>query len=144
MHRFIGSLVAVVFALSVGTSAALAATSTKCPAGETYTKGYTKADGTKVSGYCSSHGSKAAPAAAATTAPKAMATAASNGASSMKSSTTKSMASPAAKAMATSASSTSKTATDTGTCPAGKTYVHGYTKSNGTKVAGYCRSAPSK
>jgi hypothetical protein len=27
-------------------------TSTKCPKGESYVKGYTKKDGTKVAGYC--------------------------------------------------------------------------------------------
>jgi hypothetical protein len=34
----------------------------------------------------------------------------------------------------------SKTST---TCPAGETYVKGYTKSDGTKVAGYCRKSTS-
>ena len=28
-------------------------------------------------------------------------------------------------------------------CPAGQTYVKGYTKSDGTKVAGYCRASTS-
>jgi len=26
-------------------------------------------------------------------------------------------------------------------CPSGKTYVKGYTKADGTKVAGYCRAS---
>ncbi len=133
MNRFLGSLLAVAFAMSVGASATLAA-STKCPAGETYTKGYTKADGTKVSGYCSSHGSKAAPAAAATAASKAAPAAQS----------TAKAAAPAAAATAKAATSTTKSATASTSCPPGKTYVNGYTKANGTKVAGYCRSAPSK
>jgi hypothetical protein len=134
MNRFLGSLLAVAFAMSVGVSTTLAA-STKCPAGETYTKGYTKADGTKVSGYCSSHGSKASPAAAATAAAKAAPAA---------QSTAKAAAPAAAAATAKAATSTTKSATTSTSCPPGKTYVNGYTKANGTKVAGYCRSAPSK
>jgi hypothetical protein len=136
MNRFIGSLLAVAFAVSVA-PAAFAASATKCPAGQTYTKAYTKADGTKVAGYCSSHGSKATPAAMATAAAKAapaMATA--------KAAPAAAKAAPAAATKA--ASSASKTAAGATTCPAGKTYVNGYTKSNGTKVAGYCRSLPSK
>ena len=42
------------------------------------------------------------------------------------------------------ATSTTKSAAGATSCPPGKTYVNGYTKANGTKVAGYCRSAPSK
>jgi hypothetical protein len=136
MNRFIGSLLAVAFAVSVA-PAAFAASATKCPAGQTYTKAYTKADGTKVAGYCSSHGSKATPAAMATAAAKAapaMATA--------KAAPAAAKAAPAAATKA--ASSASKTAAGATTCPAGKTYVNGYTKANGTKVAGYCRSLPSK
>jgi len=138
MNRFIGSLLAVAFAVSVA-PAAFAASATKCPAGETYTKAYTKADGTKVAGYCSSHGSKATPAAMATAAAKAMATA--------KAAPAMATAKAAPAAMATAASkaaSSTKSAASGTTCPAGKTYVNGYTKSNGTKVAGYCRSLPSK
>ena len=136
MNRFIGSLLAVAFAVSIA-PAAFAASATKCPAGQTYTKAYTKADGTKVAGYCSSHGSKATPAAMATAAAKAapaMATA--------KAAPAAAKAAPAAATKA--ASSASKTAAGATTCPAGKTYVNGYTKANGTKVAGYCRSLPSK
>jgi hypothetical protein len=67
MQRFLTSIFAFAFAASLGTSAfaqgtmatsapamsGAAATSSKtCPAGETWVKGYTKSDGTKVAGYC--------------------------------------------------------------------------------------------
>ncbi|HMD01901.1 MAG TPA: hypothetical protein VKG44_02945 [Candidatus Baltobacteraceae bacterium] len=142
MKRLIGSLLAAAFVLGVGTSAVFAASATTCPAGQTYTKPYTKADGTKVAGYCSAHkGSAAAPAPAATAmkAGGAMATSAASGAKGA----TNSM-STSAKNASSSMSTTSKNAAAATTCPPGKTYVNGYTKANGTKVAGYCRSTPSK
>jgi len=37
--------------------------------------------------------------------------------------------------------SSSKTTTSSTKCPKGETYVKGYTKSNGTKVKGYCRKS---
>jgi len=42
------------------------------------------------------------------------------------------------------ATATAAASAAAGTCPAGKTYVKGYTKKDGTKVQGYCRSAPQK
>ena len=53
------------------------------------------------------------------------------------------MATSAAKS-ASSMSSSAKSTAGKMSCPAGKTYVNGYTKQDGTKVAGYCRSMPSK
>ena len=144
MNRFFGSLLAIAFAVSVA-PAAYATTATKCPTGETYTKGYTKADGTKVSGYCSTKGSKAAPAAAATSAskmaPAAMATAK---AAPAAAATAAGSMNKAATSATKSTTAATKSATGAMSCPPGKTYVNGYTKANGTKVAGYCRSAPSK
>jgi len=145
MNRFMGSLLAVAFAVSLAPFASATAATT-CPAGQTYTKAYTKADGTKVSGYCSAHGAK--PAAAATSASKmAPAAAATKAAAPHAMATAK--AAPGAMAtaagsMSKSATSTTKSAAGATSCPPGKTYVNGYTKQNGTKVAGYCRSAPSK
>ena len=133
MNRFIGSLLAVAFAASIA-PAAFAASATKCPAGETYTKAYTKADGTKVAGYCSSHGSKATPAAMATAAAKAMATAKAAPAMAPAKAMATAKAAPASMATAASkAASSTKSAAGATTCPAGKTYVNGYTKyaSNG-------------
>jgi len=43
------------FAATTGTPASMSSSkmaTTTCPAGETYIKGYTKSDGTKVAGYC--------------------------------------------------------------------------------------------
>jgi hypothetical protein len=60
----------------------------------------------------------------------------------MTSSAAKTTTSAAGGAMS-SAAMTTKNATGAMSCPAGKTYVNGYTKKDGTKVAGYCRSKPS-
>jgi CHASE3 domain sensor protein len=64
--------------------------------------------------------------------PKAVAVASPSAMSSMKPMTGSSMKS-------SSMSSTSKSTTKK--CPTGQSYVHGYTKADGTKVAGYCRKS---
>ena len=64
MKRLLSSIFALAFAATLGTSAMAASTpapamskttttaSTSCPKGESYVKGYTKSNGTKVAGYC--------------------------------------------------------------------------------------------
>jgi hypothetical protein len=69
MHRILTSILASAFALTLGTSSAMAAATpapmatkaaTKmssmkpmtCPKGQTWVKPYAKKDGTKVAGYC--------------------------------------------------------------------------------------------
>jgi hypothetical protein len=137
MQRFLSSVFALAFAASLGTSAfaqgAMATTapamtkttsSTSCPKGETYVKGYTKSDGTKVAGYCraasssSMASSKSCPKGETWVAPytKSDGTkvagycrAASKSSSSMKSSSMKSAASPSAmKSMASPAPAATK------------------------------------
>jgi hypothetical protein len=49
----------------------------------------------------------------------------------------KPMATPASSMKSTSSKSTTKK------CPAGQSYVKGYTKADGTKVKGYCRKSAS-
>ena len=60
MQRFLSSLSAIAFIATLGAAPAFAAgkttpssmSATKCAKGESYTKAYTKKDGTKVKGYC--------------------------------------------------------------------------------------------
>lgn len=128
MKYFFAPLLALAVTLFVASPVMPASTTSQCPSGQTYTKGYTKANGTKVAGYCSSKGATAAPAAAETAAASAE-------------KAPKTGATSASKAM-TSASTSTKDAASATSCPPGKTYVHGYTTKAGTKVEGYCRSKP--
>lgn len=64
MNRFLSTLSAIAFVATLGAAPAFAAgsshmssmSSTKCAKGQSYTKGYTKKDGTKVKGYCHASG----------------------------------------------------------------------------------------
>jgi hypothetical protein len=144
MKRFLSSLFIALFAVALVPSlTGVAGAKTSCPKGETYVKPYTKTDGTKVSGYCKSSGTAmASPAAMKSMAPAAMKPAASTMKSATAAATSKPASMKGAESMKPATMGTAPTAA--GTCPAGKTYVHGYTKSNGTKVAAYCRNKPSK
>ena len=144
MKRFLSSIFVALFAVALVPSLTVVANAkTTCPKGETYVKPYTKTDGTKVSGYCKSTGkAMATPAAMKSMAPSAMKSMAPSGMKAAASATAMPKSMKGAESMKTATTSTAPSAA--GTCPAGKTYVKGYTKANGTKVAAYCRNKPSK
>ena len=66
MQRFLSAIFALAFAATLSApafadtmkSSSMASTKTTCPKGQSWTKGYTKKDGTKVKGYC--HADKSA------------------------------------------------------------------------------------
>lgn len=132
MKRIISAVtiaaMAMFFAASPAQSASKSMTMT-CPAGERYVKGYTKADGTKVDGYCQSKKRHSKSTDAASMAP-------------MSSMAPMPMTSPASSMNGSSTSGASGAAVDS--CPAGERLVHGYTKKDGTKVAAYCRHSRTK